>query len=62
LKWASAPGNILLKKRITGLAKDSVVNVSQVVSLDKSIITERAKPDVDELIRNFMKVLHERPL
>jgi mRNA interferase MazF len=41
LKWVTAPGNILLKKRVTGLAKDSVANVSQIVSLDKSILTER---------------------
>ena len=41
LKWATAPGNILLKKSVTGLAKDSVANVSQIVSLDKSILTER---------------------
>jgi mRNA interferase MazF len=41
LKWATAPGNILLKKRVTGLTKDSVANVSQIVSLDKGIFTER---------------------
>ena len=41
LKWGAAPGNILLKKRVTGLAKDSIANVSQMVSLDKSILTER---------------------
>ena len=29
------------KKRVTGLAKDSVANGSQIVSLDKSILTER---------------------
>ena len=42
LKWAAAPGNIVLKKRVTGLAQDSVANVSQIVSLDKSILTERS--------------------
>jgi mRNA interferase MazF len=41
LKWAAAPGNVLLDARATGLAKDSVANVSQLVTLDKSVLTER---------------------
>lgn len=41
LKWTEAPGNVLLKARITSLAKDSVVNVAQLVTLDKSFLTER---------------------
>lgn len=41
LKWADAPGNVLLKSRATGLTKDSVANVSQVVALDKTTLTER---------------------
>ncbi len=42
LKWAAAPGNVLLNARSTGLSKDSVANVSQIVTLDKSVLTERA--------------------
>jgi mRNA interferase MazF len=42
LKWAGAPGNVSLPARLTGLAKDSVANVSQVVPLDKHLLTERA--------------------
>jgi mRNA interferase MazF len=42
LKWANAPGNVLLETRLTGLPKDSVANVSQVVALDKLLLTERA--------------------
>jgi len=41
LKWADAPGNALLGSRVTGLSKDSVANVSQIVTLDKSLLTER---------------------
>ena len=41
LKWAAAPGNVLLDARATGLAKDSVANVSQLVTLDKSVLAER---------------------
>lgn len=40
LRWADAPGNVVLPARTTGLPKDSVANVSQVVSLDKAIFTE----------------------
>lgn len=41
LKWAAAPGNVLLDARATGLAEDSVANVSQLVTLDKSVLAER---------------------
>ena len=41
LKWADAPGNVFIEARLTGLPKDSVANVSQVVALDKSLLTER---------------------
>jgi len=41
LKWANAPGNVLLKSKQTGLPKDSVANVSLLVSLDKRQLTER---------------------
>jgi len=41
LKWALAPGNVSLSARLTGLPKDSVANVSQIISLDKSLLSER---------------------
>jgi len=42
LRWKDAPGNVLLAAEATGLPQDSVANVSQIVSIDKSILTERA--------------------
>ena len=42
LKWGAAPGNLVLPTRLTGLPKESVANVSQIVSLDKTLLTERA--------------------
>jgi mRNA interferase MazF len=42
LKWADAPGNVMLSSRATGPPKDSVANVSQVVSLDKGLLAEQA--------------------
>jgi mRNA interferase MazF len=41
LKWALAPGNVRLLARLTGLPKDSVANVSLIVSLDKLFLTAR---------------------
>jgi mRNA interferase MazF len=41
LKWADAPGNVLLPARSTNLPKDSVANVSQIVALDKPFLIER---------------------
>ena len=41
VKWASAPGNVLLSESATGLPKESVANVSQIVTLDKSELTVR---------------------
>ena len=42
LRWADAPGNVLLAARTTGLPQDSVANVSQVIALDRSLLDERA--------------------
>ena len=39
-RLAEAPGNVLLSRRNTGLPKDSVANVSQVVTADKKSLTE----------------------
>jgi mRNA interferase MazF len=42
IKWAEAPGNVSLPARATGLPKASVANVSQLVTLDREALTERA--------------------
>ena len=42
LKWAGAPGNVLLSARTTGLPKESVANVSQIATLDKEELRERS--------------------
>lgn len=41
LRWEAAPGNVLLSARMTGLSRASVANVSQIVTLDKALLTER---------------------
>lgn len=40
-RLAEAPGNVFLPQRVTGLPKDSVANVSQVITLDKSFLSGR---------------------
>ena len=41
LRLAEAPGNVRLPAKGPGLTKGSVVNVSQIVTVDKSFLTER---------------------
>lgn len=41
LKWESAPGNVRLTASTTGLPKDSVANVSALVTLDRALLSER---------------------
>jgi mRNA interferase MazF len=43
LNLAMAPGNVLIKARTSGLPRDSVVNVSQLITVDKRFITQRVK-------------------
>jgi mRNA interferase MazF len=53
--WAGAPGNVRLPAKATGLPKDSVANVSQVVALDRSLLTDR----VGRLsTKQFAQILH----
>lgn len=42
LQRAAAPGNVELSRKDSGLPRKSVINVSQLVTLDKSFLTKRA--------------------
>ena len=53
IRWADAPGNVLLTARATGLPRDSVANVSQIVTLDQASLTER----VGRLSRSKLELL-----
>ena len=61
LKWALAPGNLLLSSRFTGLPKDSVANVSQILSVDKALLIERVgrlpRPKLELLLAGIDIVL-----
>lgn len=41
LALAAAPGNVRLERKHSRLARSSVINVSQVATLDRSLLTER---------------------
>ena len=61
LHLAEAPGNVLLNKAASGLPKDSVVNVSQIVTIDKSYLREKVshlpKAVVAEITEGLQLVL-----
>lgn len=41
-RLVEAPGNVILPTKSTGLPKDSVANVSQIITIDKRFLTKRA--------------------
>ena len=44
LRLSEAPGNVLVAREESDLPKDSVVNVSQILTIDKSFLTDRVGP------------------
>jgi len=61
VRWADAPGNVLLEKRMTGLPKNSVANASQIATLDRTWLTNRAgkvsRPKLDLVLSGIEVVL-----
>jgi len=60
---AEAPGNVLLPAGVAGLSRASVVNVSQLITLDRSYLTEcagtlppRLQRAVDEGLRTVLQL------
>jgi mRNA interferase MazF len=53
LRWAEAPGNVVLPARSTRLPKDSVANVSQIVAIDRTLLVDR----VSRLSRRQLEVI-----
>ncbi len=58
LKLADAPGNVALTSRQTGLTKDSVANVSQVLTLDKQFLRDKSGELSPKLMRLVDQGLH----
>ena len=61
LRWSDAPGNVRLTARMTGLPKESVANVSQIIALDRRLLVERAgklpRPKLDLVLAGVDIVL-----
>jgi mRNA interferase MazF len=61
LIWAEAPGNVLLTASTTGLKKDSVANVSQIVAIDRGVLTDQVgklpESKLDLVLRGIDTVL-----
>jgi len=63
IELAEAPGNVLLPARSSGLPRDSVVNVSQLLTLDRRFLPEHAgtlsarfQRSVDEGLRTVLQL------
>jgi len=63
LKLADAPGNLLLTAKQSKLPKKSVINVSQLITVDKDFLTERVSQlpvsimkEIDYGIRLVLKI------
>ena len=52
LRLVEAPGNVLIPARAAGLPKDSIANVSQVITIDRDFLTEPAGRLRGELLKN----------
>jgi mRNA interferase MazF len=50
LQLAEAPGNVPISKEDTRLPRDSVANVSQIITLDKTFLTERVSRISDRIM------------
>ncbi len=53
LRLAAAPGNVVLAARRTGLPKDSVANVSQIITIDRELLSDR----VGQLIESDLQLV-----
>lgn len=55
MRLVDAPGNVRLTPKKTGLSKDSVANVSQIITLDKTMLREKT----GELSQRSMHLIDE---
>ena len=51
LRLAEAPGNVRITASRSGLPRDSVANVSRVVTLDKGLLTSRVRKLPEAIVR-----------
>lgn len=53
LRLVEAPGNVLVRAKASGLPKDSVANVSQVITVDRDFLLERAGRIRGQLLKDI---------
>ena len=53
VRLVDAPGNVLIPAKAAGLPKDSVANVSQVITVDRDFLTEPAGRLRGELVKDI---------
>ena len=53
LRLVDAPGNVLMPAKATGLPKDSVANVSQVMTVDREFLTEKVGQLRGQLLKDL---------
>ncbi|MDX2300223.1 MAG: type II toxin-antitoxin system PemK/MazF family toxin [Xanthomonadaceae bacterium] len=58
LALAEAPGNVRLSKSDSGLPKPSVVNVSQILTLDRGLLTDRVRALPGRVMERVNSGLH----
>lgn len=66
LERAKAPGNVLLRKGEANLPRPSIVNISQVITVDKSVLLEKigtlSPPRIWEIITGLLLLFQPREL
>lgn len=55
VRLAGAPGNVLLSMKQSKLPKESVINVSQIVTIDKSFLTKK----IHSISNKIMRIVEE---
>jgi mRNA interferase MazF len=64
LGLAEAPGNVRIAKSDSGLPQPSVVNISQIITLDRSVLTHKVKTlpgAVMDKVNNGLKLVLSLP-
>jgi mRNA interferase MazF len=59
-RLAQASGNVFLPQKLTGLPKDSVANISQIVTIDKNFLTEKVStlpPNILEQVEKGLRLV-----
>lgn len=57
IRLVDAPGNVLLPAKVSGLPKDSVANVSQIITVDRTFLTDKAGRIIGQTMRDIEKGL-----